>query len=513
MESNDIVNEPDDTNDATVDNVEHQDSEIDCEKPEEDNKSELIKAISNLPILPDLPIPLYEESYMSVNLDDGMQIGVAPAMAKDVYEKSVEIQSKITNIKTAAVSLPSSNLTTSYPKASSPKGKRKLEDEAKRQEEFDKQNELEMREKIEQLSHEILELRKSNLSRSNMKVACPDGLHVSFFHDEIVKAEYTRMLYVKQERPFETISSHPFAKEDFCSTINEKSRKISTDGSVIKFMIDGSVKVLLADGGVCTISNQKLGESPINLPNDQTVSGEALDTEPELFHWYLINSKGERFYKKADGSEIQLNDAQISHATCPQSMEMMETREDGTVIISRLDGTRIVEHNDGTRITTFVSQRSKRKEEETGEEELPIADLIQWIKVECVGFATVLINKKDDKTEAIFGNGTAITASITGTYNVSKQDSTKIVITENGDVIFVPKDVSSPNLPVESLSSFVEEDHLPTGIYLFNNSSMSCFSTVDCNGNKFTISTFGNALIDKAKSDERSHSGKAKLGD
>eukprot|EP00794_Sanderia_malayensis_P015508 gene15508-17087_t len=144
MESNDIVNEPDDTNDATVDNVEHQDSEIDCEKPEEDNKSELIKAISNLPILPDLPIPLYEESYMSVNLDDGMQIGVAPAMAKDVYEKSVEIQSKITNIKTAAVSLPSSNLTTSYPKASSPKGKRKLEDEAKRQEEFDKQNELEM---------------------------------------------------------------------------------------------------------------------------------------------------------------------------------------------------------------------------------------------------------------------------------------------------------------------------------------------------------------------------------
>ncbi len=61
--------------------------------------------------------------------------------------------------------------------------------------------------------------------------------------------------------------------------------------------------------------------------------------------------------------------------------KVLETREDGTIIVKRPNGTRIVEHSDGTRITTFLREMPRKTEHETGEEEVAVEAEIESIKV------------------------------------------------------------------------------------------------------------------------------------
>ena len=54
------------------------------------------------------------------------------------------------------------------------------------------------------------------------------------------------------------------------------------------------------------------------------------------------------------------------------------------------------------------------------------------LKVECVGYATVLINKAREEVKTIFGNGSEICASSNGEYQIQKPDSARVLVNQKG---------------------------------------------------------------------------------
>ncbi len=77
----------------------------------------------------------------------------------------------------------------------------------------------------------------------------------------------------------------------------------------------------------------------------------------------------------------------------------------------------------------------------------------------------------------------------------------------SGDLAFVPKKNFSENLPSENIFNLLDENSPPTGVYLFRNSNTALFSTVDCEGNKFTVCSSGDARVERAENFVNSSNG------
>ena len=60
---------------------------------------------------------------------------------------------------------------------------------------------------------------------------------------------------------------------------------------------------------------------------------------------------------------------------------MVETREDGVVMVKRPDDTTIVEYSDGTRITSYFEEFAFGTDNETGEEEVRPHAPMECVKV------------------------------------------------------------------------------------------------------------------------------------
>jgi len=299
----------------------------------------------------------------------------------------------------------------------------------------------------------------------------------------------------------------------------ESSRLITMEGAVIKYMVDGSVVILLPNGSVCTTPSFTSQRKSIPRPHTDTFGLSKLEAnssfrQPENFmakpnleysadaeaavEWLIVNAEGERYRKRTYSDEIRLNELVISQATCPRTKEVVETREDGVVIVRRPDGTVIVEHADGTRLTTYFVENSQGQDSETGEEEVRIHDPIQYVKVECVGYATVLINKARGEVKTIFGNGSEICASINGEYQVQKPDSARVLVNRKGDTIFAPRGTLPDTVPYEvgnlsPLFDHVDQNGLPSGVFLLKPAESNYLSTIDHCGNKFSVSHLGNS--------------------
>ena len=200
-----------------------------------DEETETMKLFSKLPPLPDLRASNSEKACLSLTLDDGLSIGMEPCVPKDIYDRVVALKASFSEVRIAAQSIAPKNFGSSVlAKVSSPKGKRKPEEDARKQEEIDRQYEMELKERIEKLSRDIISVRKSNLSRKNMTVACPDGLSLVFVHDEQHSACMTRVLHVRQEYLGMLSGLHPCEKNRLKPAMDEKSRSVLMDGQVIK---------------------------------------------------------------------------------------------------------------------------------------------------------------------------------------------------------------------------------------------------------------------------------------
>ncbi|XP_015261877.1 PREDICTED: sperm-associated antigen 17, partial [Gekko japonicus] len=164
----------------------------------------------------------------------------------------------------------------------------------------------------------------------------------------------------------------------------EVSRVITREGTVVKYMLDGSTQILFADGTVIRSpdsgpvmppppvpSTPQTEVTPAEPTTKKTKKGtkgakteaieivvldHMLDSEqsPDSLAgtWITTTPLGVQVGTK--GSErLDLKPLLAYRATDPVNETVMTMREDRVVIVEGTDGSRIVDHADGTRITTF----------------------------------------------------------------------------------------------------------------------------------------------------------------
>lgn len=78
-------------------------------------------------------------------------------------------------------------------------------------------------------------------------ISCPDGLNVKYFLESNIGmrplAEDDRRLLVRQSYPYKTNGKQPCEAARKKYALTEVSRVITSEGTVIKNMVDGSIEV------------------------------------------------------------------------------------------------------------------------------------------------------------------------------------------------------------------------------------------------------------------------------
>ncbi|KAH0518407.1 Sperm-associated antigen 17 [Microtus ochrogaster] len=90
----------------------------------------------------------------------------------------------------------------------------------------------------------------------NLNVSCPNGLLLTFIGQEsadhaVVDEEPSWDLMIRQSYP-QRMKHYEFYKAVLPPMEQEASRVITSQGTVVKYMLDGSTQILFADGAVCS---------------------------------------------------------------------------------------------------------------------------------------------------------------------------------------------------------------------------------------------------------------------
>ncbi|XP_067947410.1 sperm-associated antigen 17-like [Watersipora subatra] len=307
-----------------------------------------------------------------------------------------------------------------------------------------------------------------------INLTCPDGLTVSFNTEESVtksKGE-TRKLLVKQSYPYKTLGKHQCEEARAVPAMQETSRVIRSDGTVIKNMSNGDCTILYSDGAVSKMTGVPAGQSILQRPDspvraasarsgrDQQVTTptrkgsskkgkdqKALISQEELDaleapverkgQWITTAPTGERVGLKLDGTAVQMENALTSYASDPESRQLLLTREDHVKIVTHPSDMKIVEHEDGTRITTFLKDlRAIDSDEEKQDDTSSIRQ--QCVFVECPGYAAVEFNCFTSHCVVQFGTGTLLSVQPNGSYHICHNSGFNLDIDEKSRVTFVP---------------------------------------------------------------------------
>ncbi|XP_033635929.1 sperm-associated antigen 17-like [Asterias rubens] len=490
------------------------------------------------------PKPISTFGSFTATLSDGMVLALSNYGNKGTPFGAEETKQEV-EIYVPPPTSPSPPPTISSPKGtragSAKKGKKQQQQqEAERQAQMlleqQQKEEEERRKSMEDVKKKSQEPEEPPFQQ--LFVSCPDGLHVNYLLEKDAgvtqfDSQSSSRLLVRQSYPFKTSGQQECESARQVPAMKEKSRLITSDGSVIKIMKDSSVQVLFADGAVsvsqgASTSNQVMpspsqsreqspqrGGSGISTLVSETaakkgsikgapsktaaISGgekpeegqEGVTVEdPRISEWITTAKDGTRIGTKADGSMYELKSCMMYSATDPLTYEVMCTREDRVVVLQRPDGSRIVDHNEGTRITTYYSRMDcagdAEELAETGEVGSAGFKLIKHYKIECPGYATVIFNSEDSLATTIFGSGTEIISIPDGSYEVLHHEGGRVTVKSEGTVGYLP--------PVE------REDVGPKA-YTMRHQKPIVFEMEDEAGNVFTVQSTGEANVIKSKTD------------
>ncbi|XP_025946518.1 sperm-associated antigen 17 [Apteryx rowi] len=336
----------------------------------------------------------------------------------------------------------------------------------------------------------------------------------------------TLEILVRQSHPQKIEHSHLYT----AVVKQEVSRVITSQGTVIKYMTDGSTQILFADGTVCTSpdsgpviprpvipdNTQPLPE-PEPLPETSTKKGKGSHrnslTHPnkdELFEnavQCLVNT--ERPKEKESGTWItttpsgfqvgtegtkrmNLKPLLIYQATDPADETVMTVRDDAVIIVEKLDGSRVVDHADGTRITTFYQDCEElfvpQDSEETDEPSEAITRKVKCMRVENPEFATVITNCENSTCCTIFGDGTSIIAKPQGTYQVLPRRIGSLFIDEDCSAVYTHE--------VYNNNKFIsKQEGKQAGRYVMKHTSSTICEVVDPEGNLFKVMADGRTSV------------------
>uniref|UniRef100_UPI00398EE5F6 sperm-associated antigen 17 isoform X2 n=1 Tax=Pristiophorus japonicus TaxID=55135 RepID=UPI00398EE5F6 len=382
----------------------------------------------------------------------------------------------------------------------------------------------------------------------SLNACSPDGLLITFFTEDSIGIKNEDMseerILLRQSYPIKTKGSQPCEAARKWPAMQEASRVITLQGTVVKYMMDGSTEILFADGTV----SRSPDSGPISVPQPPTMASSQLDhgaqepkDEKELKRVISDegNKKGKHFHRSnstPNASEYPAMQTQqkdslpgtwitttpigltigtkgmenldikpilVYKATDPGTGEVMITRQDKVVTVFGIDNT-IVEHADGTRITTFfqdITIADYDMQYETTEIPHKVTRHVKCIKVECVGFATVLMNWEDGTCCAVFGNGTTIIAKPQGMYQVFPASVGCLLIDQDGSAVYT----SGTNNDAMTHPT-ISHMELQPGAYFMKYTSPVICEVMDPEGNLFQVmvdgNTFSVSLNDNLKGEE-----------
>ncbi|XP_062450906.1 sperm-associated antigen 17 [Rhea pennata] len=347
---------------------------------------------------------------------------------------------------------------------------------------------------------------------------------------EDIKREETKKptleILVRQSHPQKIKHSHLYT----AVVKQEVSRVITSQGTVIKYMTDGSSQILFADGTVCTSPDsgpviprplipdniQPLQESE-PLPETSTKKGKGSHisslsnpNKDELFEnavqglvnteqpkenesgtWITTTSLG--FQVGTEGAKrMDLKPLLIYQATDPADGTIMTVRDDAVIIVEKLDGSRVVDHADGTRITTFFQDCEElfvpQDGEETDKPSEAITRKVKCMRVENPEFATVITNCEDSTCCTIFGDGTSIIAKPQGTYQVLPMRIGSLFIDEDCSAVYTHE--------VYNNNKFIsKQEGKQAGKYVMKHTSSTICEVMDPEGNLFKVMADGSTSV------------------
>ncbi|XP_059166152.1 sperm-associated antigen 17-like isoform X2 [Physella acuta] len=347
-------------------------------------------------------------------------------------------------------------------------------------------------------------------------ITTPDGLHVTYFLQSSVGVKPSHsnehLLAIKQCYPYKTKGIHECESARHKYIDSEISRVITSDGSVIKNMVDGSVEVLSADGTVSKFTGQ-WSKDPSSRPASATTSLKTIDTDsvPKRVYpseriikntksteddqvrlhsvapnWIVTYPNGERLQMfKFSGNSKELPAVPISLASDPDTQQTMAIRDDHVITVSFPDGTTIVEHEDGTRITVYYRETPVAVEEAEHEDEESVTQIctatFKFVKVECPTFATVEFNGETSENLTVFGNGTSINVFPDGYYILHHNKGGRLEIDTESTMVYYPAkfELTHYNMPDRDIH------------YLIRHNADVIVETVDPDGNVFNVRSNG----------------------
>ncbi|XP_078001373.1 sperm-associated antigen 17-like isoform X2 [Glandiceps talaboti] len=415
-------------------------------------------------------------------------------------------------------------------------GKKGKKQQQQQQLELEKQQAEQEKQEEEKPAEEQTPAEPEKPPFQHLNIACPDGLVVRYFQEHTVGikcegGEDSIGVLVRQHYPYKTSGKHECESTRKYPAMQEASRVINSDGTVVKVMLDGSTQVLFADGTVSynagtgpirPVTGMPISRdgSPNRLGSAMSIQGSDTHSKKSMLkgapsklgqpsipekepgsptpmldekagEWVTTTPTGERIGTKADGSKFNVKPCMTFTATDPMTKEEVLTREDRVLTVTRPDGTRIVDHNEGTRITTFYIDEDETcpDDDETGEQRPARTKRVQYVKIECVGYATVIFNRETTVARTVFGNGTYIDTKPDGTYKVLHLDGGEMNIEKDGTVVYLP---SPDNNMIDMKPS----------IYLLRHNHPTLIQTVDPEGNTFNVRANGKTDVDKVFSIE-----------
>ncbi|XP_054862915.1 sperm-associated antigen 17 [Amphiprion ocellaris] len=328
---------------------------------------------------------------------------------------------------------------------------------------------------------------------NSLSMSVPNGLVLQFLREDAkgIPPEENGIL-VRQSYPLYSRGEVRHLQD--ISLSKELSRIITSQGTVIRSMRDGSTEVLFADGSVSFSQDSGPVWVSDSEVQDENSHQEAEDKEKEQNSekeaeaqrgcWLTTAPSGECICTVGTThKQIPTTSLLSFKATDPFTHQVMLTREDLMVSVQNPDGSLIVEHADGTRITNIpetvhtcaklseivqmcdyreyagsstakngkrsmftektVTENSLMSECETEKEDMPTKERV--VLVEKEGCATVVMYPERHTAHIFLADGTVITGTNQGEYQVFPSSVGLLQIQRDGKCLYSSDPVVTPS--------------------------------------------------------------------
>ncbi|XP_029931600.1 sperm-associated antigen 17 [Myripristis murdjan] len=212
---------------------------------------------------------------------------------------------------------------------------------------------------------------------NSLNLSVPNGLLLQFLTEDIQGVSSgEQSILVRQSFPLQSRRVASGLQDPSLS--GEFSRIVTSQGTVVRHMRDGSTEVLFADGSVSFsqdsgpvwVPESEVEEEKTSPPecreaqSNKKGKSSKNDVEPEIIPtpqrgcWLTTTPSGARISTVGNTHKcIPITPVLAFHATDPFTHDVMLSREDRVVSTQSTDGSLTVEHADGTKITTLYQDR------------------------------------------------------------------------------------------------------------------------------------------------------------